>query len=712
MADFDPQSPAPNISNLDGKFRWDQGTGLQEFDTTSLAAKPSDPTNAESDSQNIQAIADTLEDQGGGVILLRNGTYLLDSDISITTNCILKGETGDGVILDFQNTAYQIKVVGELIYDSGTVAIDSKMTTVTGTGTGWTTALIGSSILLKGIWYVIVGVTSETELEIELPFELQDITGQSYAIANIVSGITLEEFTVQNSTHEDGAIFYRYALDVACNGITVFDSIIGVNIQDCWTVGYTDGFIVGCEIGLNIARSNTWTLYNFEVYGSSTTNVVAEELYNVSYSNFTNSTSTGDGIQLINCGNLSLYDFGMLATGGDGVSLTGCNDIEIFGANIVTSGGDGISLNGDNVRVSVHNVSLLDNGGWGINITAASDTDTILSANSFNGNGSGTINDLGTDTIIIDGSAGSGDVVGPSSSTDNAIARFDSTTGKLIQNSVVSMSDTGDLTFPSTTGVPTIFFDSYGNEIFKMVPDGTTADNFVEIYSGDGQAGAVGVDGTDTNINLDLYGKGTGRVRAWGGATYAEVVTTSHTQTLTNKTLTSPTLTTPALGTPASGVMTNMTGLTNAGLSTAAGELGAAWVSWTPTLSGRFTDGDWTKDCKYMQIGKMVFFTFSVLAADATPMAGGSANAIFTLPVTAATIPNTDTRQIIGSGNIVDASANGTICQAVYGSTSTGIIYSIQVVGANVGWTPILSTSPQTWTTSDEISIQGFYEAA
>ena len=41
------------------------------------------------------------------------------------------------------------------------------------------------------------------------------------------------------------------------------------------------------------------------------------------------------------------------------------------------------------------------------------------------------------------GSAGSsGDVMGPTSSTDNAIARFDGTTGKLVQNSVVTIADT------------------------------------------------------------------------------------------------------------------------------------------------------------------------------------------------------------------------------------------------------------------------------
>mgnify|MGYP003386396238 CR=1 FL=1 len=36
-----------------------------------------------------------------------------------------------------------------------------------------------------------------------------------------------------------------------------------------------------------------------------------------------------------------------------------------------------------------------------------------------------------------------GDVVGPASATDNALARFDTTTGKLLQNSTVTVSDTG-----------------------------------------------------------------------------------------------------------------------------------------------------------------------------------------------------------------------------------------------------------------------------
>ncbi len=43
--------------------------------------------------------------------------------------------------------------------------------------------------------------------------------------------------------------------------------------------------------------------------------------------------------------------------------------------------------------------------------------------------------------VVIGG--GSGDVVGPASSTDNAVARFNETTGKLLQDSPVTVSDAG-----------------------------------------------------------------------------------------------------------------------------------------------------------------------------------------------------------------------------------------------------------------------------
>lgn len=74
-----------------------------------------------------------------------------------------------------------------------------------------------------------------------------------------------------------------------------------------------------------------------------------------------------------------------------------------------------------------------------------------------------------------------GDVVGPASATDNAIARYDTTTGKLIQNSIVTIDDAGNqagvnsVSFDVTpTTVPTtpgsLYWDSAdGNQTLSLV---------------------------------------------------------------------------------------------------------------------------------------------------------------------------------------------------------------------------------------------------
>jgi hypothetical protein len=66
-------------------------------------------------------------------------------------------------------------------------------------------------------------------------------------------------------------------------------------------------------------------------------------------------------------------------------------------------------------------------------------------------------NSAGTVKLLASAAGAAGDVVGPATSTDNAVARFDGTTGKLIQNSVVTIADTtGNMAGVGTLGVGAI----------------------------------------------------------------------------------------------------------------------------------------------------------------------------------------------------------------------------------------------------------------
>ncbi len=89
----------------------------------------------------------------------------------------------------------------------------------------------------------------------------------------------------------------------------------------------------------------------------------------------------------------------------------------------------------------------------GTQATALLDTFTSGAKGLVPASGGGTTNFLRADGSWAapggGGGGGSGDVVGPALATDNAIARFDTTTGKLIQNSGATLDDNGVLNLPS-----------------------------------------------------------------------------------------------------------------------------------------------------------------------------------------------------------------------------------------------------------------------
>jgi hypothetical protein len=110
-------------------------------------------------------------------------------------------------------------------------------------------------------------------------------------------------------------------------------------------------------------------------------------------------------------------------------------------------------------------------------------------------------------TNWVNSNAGAGDVTGAASSTDNAITRFDGTTGKAIQNSTVTLDDNGNLanvnaigfdTTPGTlpTAAGSMFWDS-GDGTPSVILNANTSlqlgqENIALVYNGTGSTIAKG----------------------------------------------------------------------------------------------------------------------------------------------------------------------------------------------------------------------------
>lgn len=167
-----------------------------------------------------------------------------------------------------------------------------------------------------------------------------------------------------------------------------------------------------------------------------------------------------------------------------------------------------------NLAVGINNQLLMANSTTATGLIWSSDV-TLNNLNTNELHVTGLIENVSADRVVVTdntgtltymdiddiggGSGGSGDVVGPSSATDNTICRFDDTTGKLIQNSGVIINDANDI-----SGVNSLTLSS-----------------------------SPSLDNTQTQILV--RNSTTGLINRRDN-----IVDTTSSQTLTNKTLTSP----------------------------------------------------------------------------------------------------------------------------------------------------------------------------
>jgi hypothetical protein len=125
-----------------------------------------------------------------------------------------------------------------------------------------------------------------------------------------------------------------------------------------------------------------------------------------------------------------------------------------------------------------------------------------------------------------------GDVVGPASATDNAIARYDTTTGKLLQNSVVTVGDTGAVsgvtTLAASTSVTTPIVQATNSGGLALKNSAGTTQMSVGAGGGDNMSINVSTNINGTNAQIDISPTGTGHVHIKpSGTNSVEIAPTS-----------------------------------------------------------------------------------------------------------------------------------------------------------------------------------------
>jgi hypothetical protein len=365
-------------------------------------------------------------------------------------------------------------------------------------------------------------------------------------------------------------------------------------------------------------------------------------------------------------------------------SITSLLDSAISGTTTLSADADVTLTTTDGVANQARQAILLWTAGGSTtrNITAPAHSKAYFVVNKTSGTQSIVIRGVGPTTgvtvlagtqslVVWDGvdfvEVASGDVDGPSSATDNAVARFNGTTGKLVQNSLVTIDDSGNVS--GVVQINTTTVDATNVEVTNIkAKDGTAALQIAD------STGVVSVTAAPVLTAL------TASQAVFTDASKA-LVSNAITGTGNVVMSTSPTLVTPALGTPSSVTLTNGTGLP---ISTGVSGLGAGVATFLATpssanLATAVTDKTGS--------GALVFATSPTLVTPAL----GTPSALVGTNITG-------TAAGLTAGNVTtNANLTGAVT-SVGNATSLGSFTSAQLAGALTDETgsgsAVFATSP------------------
>ena len=228
------------------------------------------------------------------------------------------------------------------------------------------------------------------------------------------------------------------------NAIARFDGVTGKVIQNSG-ITIADG-ASGTLSGTNTGDQNLFGTIAVAGQSDVVAETTSDTLTLVAGSNITITTDPSTDSITINAADAGV---GTVTS----VAISGTDGIQVdSGSPITTSGTIQLGVDAATMKTTL-NLAGTNTGDQNVfstfavagqnNVVADSTADTLTLVA---GSNITITTDASTDSITINSTAsGSGDVVGPASSSDNALVRFDGTTGKLVQNGQITESDTGDL---------------------------------------------------------------------------------------------------------------------------------------------------------------------------------------------------------------------------------------------------------------------------
>jgi hypothetical protein len=349
---------------------------------------------------DFQKAVNYLHVLGGGTVFLGGGQHNWRFNPTLYSNIAVKGDNV-GTVVDFGGGAYQFQIVGSNPYSTGTLAVSSGATSVVGTGTAWTAAMIGRSILIQDLWYEITAVTDTTHLTIGSTFAGTVLSGATYVIADIIESVSISGITVQNSSV--ALIKARYFDDLVLEDVFFSagaaaldaDDSSGLQVLGCFGDSCIEGFnLANCRYGafnnssaFNITGGNALTLTNcsnWSSLGLSFEQVVGQGISLDGTTDFT--------LDSITCKNIT----------GKGIEfVANCNTISLLNATVRYCSSDGVKLTASSDGIAIYGCAFDNNTGYGVNIAAATCDNNEIEGNVFSSNTAGDINDLGTLTIKV-----------------------------------------------------------------------------------------------------------------------------------------------------------------------------------------------------------------------------------------------------------------------------------------------------------------------